>query len=72
MSYKVEFLDEYSFGKYFSDDLRFETEREAEERSQHLNNAGWHGILDVRIARSDDPVNARWTDEGPSALWNGK
>ena len=64
MSYKIEIMDEYSFGDYFSHDLRFETEREAEECSHHLGGAGWNGLLDLRIVRSDDPVNARWTDEG--------
>ena len=46
MSYKMEFMDEYSFGEYFSDDLRFATELEAEERSLHLSNVGWSGILE--------------------------
>jgi hypothetical protein len=64
MSYKIEIMDEYSFGEYFSHDLRFETEREAEQCSQHFSSAGWNGILDLRTVRSDDPVNARWTDEG--------
>ena len=30
MSYKVEIIDEYSFGEWFSHHLRFETEAEAE------------------------------------------
>jgi hypothetical protein len=65
MSYKVEIIDEYSFGQWFSHHLRFETETEAEECSRHFAYAALCGILDLRVAPSDDPVNARWTKEGP-------
>src|SRR5437868_408774 len=64
MSYKVEMIDEYSFGRWFSDRVRFATAEEAEESSQHVSNVGWLGILDIRVVQSDDPVNARWTDKG--------
>lgn len=59
MSYKIEIMDEYSFGQWFSDDLRFATEAEAEECSHHFEGAGWNGILELRIAPSDDAVSAR-------------
>lgn len=64
MSYKIEIMDEYSFGQWFSDDLRFATEAEAEECLHHFGGAGWNGILDLRVVPSDDAVNARWTPNG--------
>jgi hypothetical protein len=64
MSYKVEIIDEYSFGQWFSHHLRFETETEAEECSRHFAYAALCGILDLRVVLSDNPVNARWTKEG--------
>lgn len=64
MSYKIEIVDEYSFGKWFSYPLRFATETEAEECSRHFSNAGWNGILDLRVVPSDEPVNASWTEKG--------
>jgi len=64
MSYKIQIIDEYSFGEWFDHDLRFETKAEAEECTRHFTNAGWSGILDLRVAPSDDPLNARWTKEG--------
>lgn len=36
MSYKIEIIDEYSFGQWFSHHLRFETEAQAEECSRHF------------------------------------
>jgi hypothetical protein len=71
MSYKVEIIDEYSFGRWFPHHLRFATEAEADECSQHFDNAGWLGIRDLRIVPSDEPVNARWTDRGASDM-NGQ
>jgi len=64
MSYKVEIQDEYSFGQWFSDDLRFATETEAKERLDHTPNSGWLGILDMRVVASDDPVSAIWSERG--------
>lgn len=64
MSYKIEIMDEYSFGWWFSDDLRFATEAEAEECSHHFVGAGWNGILDLRIVPSEAPLNACWTPNG--------
>lgn len=64
MSFKVELIDEYSSGAWFSHHLRFATEAEATECSvHHLPYAGWSGILDVRVVLSDDPVNARCTEK---------
>ena len=64
MSFKVEIIDEYSFGEWFSHHLRFETEAEAEGCSRHFAYAALCGILNLRVAPSDDPVNARWMDRG--------
>jgi len=64
MSYKIEIMDEYSFGQWFSYHLRFATEAEAEECSLHFTRAGWYGILDLRVVSSGEPVNARWTEKG--------
>jgi len=68
MSYKVEIIDEYSFGKWFSHHLRFATEAEAEECSRHFSDTGWNGIHDLRVVPSDDPANARWADNEASNL----
>jgi hypothetical protein len=64
MSYKIEIMDEYSFGHWFSPDQeRFATEAEATECSHHFG--GWrYGILDLRVVPSNDAVNARWTEKG--------
>jgi hypothetical protein len=64
MSYKIEIIDEYSHGDWFSHNLRFATEAEAVECSQHFGGAGWMGIFDLRVVPSDDPANARWTEKG--------
>jgi len=64
MSYKIEIIDEYSFGEWFSYHLRFATEAEAEECSRHFGAAGWNGILDLRVVSSDEPANASWTEKG--------
>lgn len=64
MSYKVEIMDEYSFGQWLSNNLRFATEAEAEACSHHFPNAGWSGIQDLRVVASDEPMNARWTEKG--------
>lgn len=64
MSYKIEIIDEYSHGDWFSDNLRFVTEAEAVECSQHCGGAGWSGVIDLRVVPSDDPANARWTEKG--------
>ena len=63
MSYKVEIMDEYSFGQWFSDSLRFATEAEAIQHFQSFH-GGWSGILDLRVVPSDDDVSACWSDEG--------
>ncbi len=63
MSYKVEIMDEYSFGQWFSHPLRFATETEAEVYSHQFCHAGW-GIQDLHIVASDEPINARWTEKG--------
>ena len=44
--------------------MRFATEAEAVERSQHFGGAGWNGLIDSRVVDSNDPVNARWTEKG--------
>ncbi|MGA3105388.1 MAG: hypothetical protein ABSD53_12975 [Terriglobales bacterium] len=64
MSYKIEIIDEYSHGEWFSHSLRFTTEAEAVDCSRHFEGAGWHGIIDLRVVPSDDPVNARRTEKG--------
>jgi hypothetical protein len=64
MSYKIEIIDEYSHGDWFSYNLRFATEAEAVECSQHFGGAGWNGLIDLRVVPSDDPANARWTEKG--------
>jgi hypothetical protein len=58
-SYKIEIIDEYSHGEWFSDSLRFATEAEAVECSQHFGGAGWNGLIDLRVVDCNDPVNAR-------------
>jgi hypothetical protein len=63
MSYKIEIIDEYSTD-WCSNNLRFATEAEAIEASQHLGGAGWNGIIDLRVVPTDDPANARWTESG--------
>ncbi|HEX6824308.1 MAG TPA: hypothetical protein VF123_19770 [Candidatus Sulfotelmatobacter sp.] len=64
MSYKVEIVDEYSFGRSFSHPLRFATETEAEAYSNQFCHAGWDGIQDLRVVASDEPLNACWTEKG--------
>jgi hypothetical protein len=64
MSYQIEIIDEYSHGEWFSDNLRFVTEAEAVECSQHFGGAGWNGLTGLRVVPSDDPANARWTEKG--------
>jgi hypothetical protein len=64
MSYKIEIIDEYSHGEWFSHSLRFTTEAKAVDCSQHFEGAGWHGIIDLNVVPSDDPVNARRTEKG--------
>ena len=61
ISYKIEVRDEYIWSSHH---LRFATEAEAEECSHHLGGAGWFGIQDLRIVQSNEPVNARWADQG--------
>jgi hypothetical protein len=64
MSYKIEIIDEYSHGEWFSDNVRFVSEAEAAECSQHFGGAGWNGLTGLRVVPSDDPANARWTEKG--------
>ncbi|MGB8063359.1 MAG: hypothetical protein WCF26_15815 [Candidatus Sulfotelmatobacter sp.] len=64
MSYKIEIIDEYSNGGWFSDNLRFSTEAEAVGCSQHFGGAGWNGLIDLRVVPSDEPANAYWTQKG--------
>jgi hypothetical protein len=64
MSYKIEIKDEYSFGRWFSHHLRFPTKLEAEECLNHFAYTGSCGITDLRVVKSCDSVNARWTEKG--------
>lgn len=66
MSYKIEIIDEYSHGDWFSHNWRFATEAEAVGCSQHFGGAGWNGLIDLRVVPSDDPANARWTEKDPT------
>ena len=64
MSYKIQIMDEYSFGQWFDDPLRFATEAEAQHCLERFPNAGWNGIQDLRVMASDEPENARWNEKG--------
>jgi hypothetical protein len=69
VSYKIQIVDEYSFGQWFDCSLRFATEAEAEQYSQRFPNAGWYGIQHLRVSASDEPANARWTEQGLCDKW---
>ena len=64
MSWKPEvFVD----GQWAGNSLRFATKDEAWEYAHDLEGR-WVLVMDIRAVESDDPVNYRWTPEGPERL----
>jgi hypothetical protein len=60
MSYKGEVIADNT-GKFYSNGLRFETEKEA---AWYVNDLAsrWLLVTRTRVVQCDDPVNSRWED----------
>ena len=58
MSYMAEVIADNS-GKWCANKLRFEDEEQAWAYGNDLS-MRWTSVRQMRVAKSDDPVNARW------------